>query len=213
MTATGSLAQDRQRQPRLRPLVTGEATSVAERAPVVSYDGDRIYFRPLEVEDEALLRRWINDPRNWRGLTVRPPLNACREREWIESLGKSPTDYVFGVVVRADDRLIGVTGLHRVNPINHSAEFGINLGEVAHQNKGFGTEAVQLVCRYGFEELNLNRIGLSVFSNNLRAIRCYQKAGFVHEGCLRQATYRTGQFHDEYRFAILRSEWDEQSLS
>jgi RimJ/RimL family protein N-acetyltransferase len=209
MTATGSLAGNRRRRPALRPLATGEATGVVDRARVVSYEGDRIYFRPLEVEDEAMLRRWVNDPRNWRGLNLRPPLNACREREWIENLGKSQTDYVFGIVVRDGDRLIGTTGLHRINANSRKAELGINLGEVACQNKGYGTEAVRLVCRYGFEELNLNRIGLSVFSNNLRAIRCYQKAGFVHEGCLRQALYRNGQFHDEYRFAMLRSEWDE----
>ena len=92
-------------------------------------------------------------------------------------------------------------------PNDRKAEFGINLGDVAYQNKGFGTEAARLAIRFGFEELNLNRIGLSVFANNTRAIRCYQKAGFVQEGCLRQAFYRSGQFHDEYRFAILRDEW------
>lgn len=180
-----------------------------EAAKVVYYQGQRIYLRPIEREDEPLLRKWINDPRNWRTLPLRPPLNACREREWIESQGKSGTDYVFGIVVRAGDRLIGTSGLHQVDAVNRRASFGIMIGDVAYQSKGYGIEATRLVVRYGFEELNLNRIGLSVFANNPRAISCYQKAGFVHEGCLRQAWYRRGQFHDEYRFAILRAEWDD----
>jgi RimJ/RimL family protein N-acetyltransferase len=175
--------------------------------PVVYYEGERICFRPLETEDEPLVRRWINDPNVWATLCHRRPLNAIREREWIESLGKSETDVVFGVVVKDENRLIGTTGLHRIHSINRSAVFGIALGDRAYHNRGYGTEAVRLTVRYGFEELNLNRIALSVFSHNLRAIRCYQKAGFVHEGCLREAFYRNGTYHDEYRFALLRDEW------
>jgi len=201
MTATAGLANGQLRGPNRQAMKP-------HPIPVVFFEGDRIYFRPIEVEDESLLRQWVNDPVNRRGLCVRKPLNACREREWIESQGKSAADVAFGIVVRQGHRLIGTTGLHRIDPTHRKAEFGINLGDREYQNKGFGTEATRLMIRYGFEELNLNRIGLSVFANNLRAIRCYQKSGFVSEGCHRQAMYGAGQFHDEYRFGILREEWE-----
>lgn len=175
---------------------------------VIYYQGQRIYFRPLELADEPLMRRWINDPRIWQHLTHRPPLNAVREREYIEGLGKNPTDYVFGIVVKDGDRLIGSTGLHQVNHVTRCATFGLMIGEVEYHNRGYGTEATRLAVRYGFRELNLNRIQLSVFADNWRAIRAYQKAGFVHEGCLREAVYRNGRYVDEYRFAILREEWE-----
>jgi RimJ/RimL family protein N-acetyltransferase len=181
--------------------------SIAPAERIVFYEGERIYFRPIEPEDEPRLRRWVNDPRNWRFLTHRPPMNEPRELEWIQSLGQGTAQYVFGTVVREGDRLIGVTGFHEVNPIARRATVGIHIGDPAFQNKGYGTEAVRLLLRYGFEELNLNRISLVVISNNPRAIRCYQKAGFVQEGCLRQAAYRNGQFHDVYQFAVLRDEW------
>lgn len=175
---------------------------------VVYYEGDRIYFRPLEVEDEPRLRRWINNPVNWRTLLHRPPLNAVREREWVESLGKSTTDYVFGVVIKQGDRLIGTTGLHRVNAVNRSAVFGICIGDTAFQNRGYGREAVRLALRYGFEEINLYRVELDVFADNWRAIRTYQKAGFVYEGCFREAAFRGGVYQDIYRFSILQREWE-----
>lgn len=180
----------------------------APRERVVYYEGQRIYFRPLELEDEPLLRRWINNPANWRTLLHRPPLNAAREREWIESQGKSHSDYVFGIVVKQGDRPIGTTGLHRIDAVNRSASLGICIGESSFQGRGFGREAVRLALKYGFEELNLNRIELSVFADNWRAIRTYQKVGFVQEGCLRQAHYRNGRYQDEYRFAMLRTEWE-----
>ena len=117
MTSTKAAQAEPNQRNALGPLANREATNAggqtdgAQRPAIVCYAGERIYFRPLELEDEPLLRRWINDPRNWRGLMFRPPMNACREREWIESLGKTNTDYVFGVVVRDTDQLIGTTGL------------------------------------------------------------------------------------------------------
>ncbi|MGQ9648711.1 MAG: GNAT family N-acetyltransferase [Phycisphaerae bacterium] len=218
---------------------SGFSAAIVPPARVVFYEGQRIYFSPIEPEDEPLLRRFINDPANWRGLMHRGPVNSCRERDWIESLGREGKDCTFDIVVREGDRLIGVTGLHNLrrtaflraatkascgsktcaqnaqksrskglNPISHSASFGINIGDRGFQNKGYGTEATLLCLRYGFEEPNLNRIALSVFSNNSRAIRCYQKASFVQEGCLRQAVFRNGRYENEYRFAVLREEWE-----
>lgn len=223
MTALSTPQQERHPPPAARsaapatasvPGIRMEVGSVRPRtapadaaAPVVYYAGPRVYFRPLEVGDEPLLRRWINDPLNWRYLEMHPPFNEARERDWLNQLGSSPTDYVFGIALRADDRLVGVTGLHRIHWSDRKATLGINLGERSVQNQGYGTDAVRLVLRFAFEELNLNRVELSVLGNNPRAIRCYQKVGFVQEGCARQAAFRNGQYWDVYRFAVLSAEW------
>lgn len=199
-------------RPAIEPqrVMVGEDHEALDRseAPVVYYAGERIYLRPIELEDEPILRRWVNDPVARRYLVHRPPVNALREREWIESLGTNRTDYVFGIVAKDGDRLIGTVGLRAIDPIGRCATFGILIGDADYRSRGFGTEATRLALKFGFQELNLNRIALSVFGNNWRAIRVYQKAGFVHEGCLRQAQYRNGQYEDEYRFAILREEWN-----
>jgi RimJ/RimL family protein N-acetyltransferase len=68
---------------------------------------------------------------------------------------------------------------------------------------------MRLMLKFGFETLNLNRIFLRVYEYNQRAIRSYEKAGFVLEGKLRQARYQAGKYHDEYIMSVLRSEWDQ----
>jgi RimJ/RimL family protein N-acetyltransferase len=181
---------------------------------VPHYIGDRIYFRPIEPEDEPLLRRWINDPAVWVTLGFMGPLNALREREWIEGLGRervgrTPVDLVFGIVVKDGDRLIGTTALHQLHPVNRSALFGILIGDLASQDRGYGTEATALTVRYGFQVLNLHRIELNAYDHNPRAIHVYEKVGFHHEGCMRQAHYHAGRYVDVHRFALLRHEWDE----
>lgn len=172
------------------------------------YEGERIYFRPIEPTDEPDLRRWVNDPRNWSTLSFRPPINAVGERRWIDSLGDPDASrIVFGVVERESGRMIGTAGLNAIQPQARRATFGLMIGEVDRQNRGYGSEATALTLRFGFEELNLNRIELSVFDYNPCGVRCYEKAGFVFEGRLRQRVYRHGAYHDELRYAVLRDEW------
>lgn len=174
---------------------------------VIYYDGDRICFRPIELEDEALLRKWVNDPRVWSTLGFRQPINAVREREWIESFGQSADDYVFGVVVKAEERLIGTCGLHRINWPARCATYGLMIGDVDSHGRGYGTEATLLALRFAFEELNLHRVELCVYDHNTAGIRVYEKAGFELEGRLRQRMWRHGAWHDELRYAVLREEW------
>lgn len=175
--------------------------------PVIYYEGERIYFRPIEVEDAPLLRRWVNDPRVWSTTGFRPPMNEHDERKWIEERKRDGRDYMFGIVAREGDQLVGSCGLHEVSPVDHKAIFGIMIGEVAAQNRGYGSEAVRLTLRFAFEELNLNRVELAVADFNARAIHVYETAGFELEGRFRQAFYRHGAYHDDLRYAVLRENW------
>jgi RimJ/RimL family protein N-acetyltransferase len=84
---------------------------------------------------------------------------------------------------------------------------GILIGDKTYWNKGYGTEALKLLLKHGFETLNLNRIFLRVYEDNPRAIHCYEKVGFVHEGRMRQGRFTKGQFVDILFMSVLREEW------
>lgn len=175
---------------------------------IIYYEGERICFRPIEVEDEAPLRRWINDPRIWSTMGCRQPINGVRERETIESFNRNPSDWIFGIALRGEDRLIGTCGLHAIDGPARRATLGLMIGESERRGQGYGTEATRLALRFGFEELNLHRIELSVFEHNPAGIRAYEKAGFELEGRLRQRGWRHGRWRDELRYAILRERWE-----
>ncbi len=86
---------------------------------------------------------------------------------------------------------------------------GIVIGEKTYWNKGYGTEVIGLLLRHGFTTLNLHRIYLRVFQNNKRAIRAYEKAGFIHEGRQRQAEFQDGKYLDVILMSVLKDEWKE----
>jgi RimJ/RimL family protein N-acetyltransferase len=75
-------------------------------------------------------------------------------------------------------------------------------------DRGLGFDALTTLVQFGFEQMNLNRIYLRVFAGNERAVHLYEKAGFRHEGCWRQAEFRHGRYHDLLWMSVLREEWN-----
>jgi diamine N-acetyltransferase len=172
--------------------------------------GERIRLRAPEREDVKKFHEWINDPEVTLGLSLYLPMSMRDEEAWFENVAKRPPDEKpLTIDVRAGDgwRLIGNSGFFEIDHVAHSAEVGIMIGDKSVWNQGLGTEAISLLLRHGFETLNLNRIFLRVYAENPRAIRSYQKAGFVHEGTLREAVFKRGKFDDLHMMSILRREW------
>jgi len=102
--------------------------------------------------------------------------------------------------------LIGQCSLWGLSPSGHYATLGIVFGR-AFWNQGYGSEALKLILNYAFNELNLNRVQLTVNANNPRAVRAYQKAGFHEEGRAREAFFRYGVWEDMLYMAVLRKDF------
>ncbi|MCS6903330.1 MAG: GNAT family N-acetyltransferase [Candidatus Bipolaricaulota bacterium] len=172
--------------------------------------GEKVYLRPLERDDAPLLLPWVNDPDVIANLMMYTPKNLQNELEFIERAYKSDDEIILGIALKANDKLIGSTGLHRLDWKNRHCMFGILIGDKTEWGKGYGTETTCLMARYAFETLGMHRVWLSVYEYNQRGIRAYEKAGFVREGLLRQARYHNGRFYDVLVMGLLRSEWEAQ---
>lgn len=172
---------------------------------------ERIRLRGVEREDLPNFVVWMNDPEVIEGLLVFWPMSSVDEARWLESLGgREQAEKPLAIDARVGEtwRHIGSCGFHNLEWKIREAEFGISIGDKSFWNQGYGTETVQLLLKTGFETLNLNRIYLHVNADNLRAIRAYEKCGFVHEGRLRQAVYQHGHYQDLLVMSVLRAEWD-----
>jgi RimJ/RimL family protein N-acetyltransferase len=169
--------------------------------------GGQIYLRPLAEEDLDRCMRWINDPEITATLGRRLPMSRTLEQEWLTSQYKSDKDFGLAIVIKDGDVHIGNCGLHQIDYQNRNAEFGILIGEKEYWGHGYAPEAAKLILQYGFEELNLHRISLEVYSHNKRAQRAYEKAGFVHEGTMQESYFRNGTYHDTLVMAVLKSDW------
>jgi RimJ/RimL family protein N-acetyltransferase len=154
---------------------------------------------------------WGTDSEYLRLLSSTPayPFSVKKIREWVEKEleGKNPTSFLFMIRTLADNHLIGMMDLGGDLFPHGEAWVGIGIGERGFWGQGYGTDAMKVILRYGFMELNLRRMSLNTFEYNPRAIRTYEKVGFVHEGRVRKYLLRAGQRWDMIFMGIHREEW------
>jgi RimJ/RimL family protein N-acetyltransferase len=177
--------------------------------------GERVRLRRIERNDLPRFVEWLNDPAVREHLALVYPLSLPEEEQWFEAtLRLEPAGQPFAIDARtgtpgeepAEWLLIGSIGFHSIDWRNRSADVGIVIGRRDYQGKGYGTDALRTLCRWGFEQLNLNRIHLRVFEDNPGGIACYEKLGFRHEGRLRQDRYQAGRYLDTLIMGLLRGE-------
>jgi len=168
--------------------------------------GERVYLAPVEMQQIDSYLTWLNDPEVTRYLDIRLPLSRLVEEEKLQNLIRDPNSVFLGINLRNPDKFIGGIGLHNYRNLEHKATFGIFIGDKTEWNKGYGTEATELIVTHGFMSLNLHRIELDVYDFNARGVRCYEKVGFVVEGRKREAIFRDGTYYDIIQMGILRSD-------
>jgi RimJ/RimL family protein N-acetyltransferase len=171
------------------------------------FRGRLIRLAAPRQEDAAILARWSHDAGYLRAVDT----DYARPRgpeAFVSADGAGTATAVeFRLRTLEDDRLIGFVALHSIEWNNRAGLLSIGIGEPDYRGKGYGSEALRLILRYAFNELNLERVGLDVIANNLAAIRAYERAGFRQEGTLRGAVLRDGQRHDRIVMGVLRDEW------
>jgi RimJ/RimL family protein N-acetyltransferase len=167
--------------------------------------GERVVLRAVEREHLPNYVRWLNDETVLEWLGAFLPMSLAQEEAWYADMVKDPGRCIFAVEL--DGKHIGGCGLEHIDGRNRSAEMGLFIGLPELWDRGLGLDIVQTLLRFGFNQLNLHRIYLRVFADNPRAIHVYEKAGFQHEGRLRQSEFRHGRYYDMLWMSVLRSEW------
>lgn len=169
------------------------------------FAGDLVRFAAPVAEDYSTMAQWSTNAEYLRlldGDPVRP-----ETPEYFAQFKSTETSVNMHIRTLADDTLIGFMGLFNIKWPSLSAGLGMAIGDPAFWGKGYGTDALRLMLHYAFDELNLFRNYLDVLSYNTRAIRLYEKVGFVREGIQRQAFKRDGRRWDVYSYAILADEY------
>ncbi|MCL7451872.1 MAG: GNAT family N-acetyltransferase [Anaerolineae bacterium] len=167
--------------------------------------GHRVVLRAIERQDLPAYVEWLNDPTVLNYFGRYGPLSLVEEEQWYEEMLQDPRTLNFSV--EFEGRHIGGAGFNEIDGRSASAEVGLFIGLPALWDQGLGSDVLHALLRFGFEQMNLNRIYLSVFARNERAVHLYEKVGFKHEGRWRQAEYRHGQYQDLLWMGILREEW------
>jgi len=171
---------------------------------------ERVVLRPFQPGDAEGRRLLGRDPEIIQMFGGQPeftepvPMSEAEAQEWYDRAATDPNPMLWAV--EHEGRLVGTASLHSPRADDQKAQFAIGLLDRRTWGLGLGAEVTREVVRYGFEEVGLHRIGLKVFAHNHRAIRCYERCGFVEEGREREAAYIGGAWRDDVIMGILCSD-------
>ncbi|MDK1490369.1 GNAT family protein [Sinorhizobium sp. 7-81] len=131
------------------------------------------------------------------------PITRERAAAWVRNLGEHPHAWI----IEIQGACAGEIRLDRVVQHDRHASMAIGIYDSALLGRGFGSEAIDLLHKHAFGSMGLHRIGVRVLSYNKRAIRAYEKSGFVVEGREREAAFVNGAWHDDVMMGLLHHEF------
>jgi len=167
----------------------------------------QVRLRPVTEADLPDYVRWLNDPEVTQFLSMEPgQVTLEGEREWLarQQAPDSP-HHVWAVTV--DGRHVGNCALD-LDERQPTATMGLHIGEKSYWGRGFGTTVVSRVLEVAFRDHHLERVQLSAWAFNRRAIHCYEKCGFRREGASLRAVLKGGRWIDKVDMGLLRADWE-----
>lgn len=168
---------------------------------------DGVILRKFDEADVPALYTFRNDPEVASGLVGTSHGYSMKDlASWVEAHRNRSDEVLWAIANEAYNACIGHVGLYRIDHRVRKAEFAILLGR-GDQGKGMGRKLSKWVVDYGFKQLNLNRVSLTVLPSNNRALSLYESLGFQREGVLRADQYRDGEYLDVVLMSLLRDEW------
>lgn len=179
---------------------------------IVRLAGKTVDLCLIRDDEEALAKylKWINDEsiNQWVGKQDKI-IQSGEEASYIQNAinDQDSNTFSYGIVIKDTRELIGTCSL---SIYNVSGRIGILIGEPCGQGKGYGTETIKMLIDYAFNNFLIHRLELNVVSNNIRAQKCYKKAGFTECGRKHEACYFDGQFFDLIQMEILRQTWEKR---
>ncbi|HSM70964.1 MAG TPA: GNAT family protein [Anaerolineales bacterium] len=182
------------------------------------FDEKDVRLGPIDHEkDPEIESGWTHDSDFMRMFATDParPMSAAMVKNQYEKIEKEIDEgknkYYFTIRARDDDRLIGKAEIYRIEWSNGNSEIRLGIGSEDDRRKGYGSQALRMLIRFAFAELNLFRISAHVPAYNEAAIALMKKFGFVEEVRRRQALERDGRRWDLIGFGLLRDDWQDQA--
>jgi [ribosomal protein S5]-alanine N-acetyltransferase len=171
-------------------------------------ESERLRFIEMKREHKADIFRLFSDKavvEHYDLEQFKSRTEAVKLITWFARQRRKNLGIRWGIVERNSEEIIGTIGFYNFSP-NHRSTIGYALRS-DKWGQGIMQEAVETIIRFGFEQLQVNRIEAEVMKGNLRSERLLEKIGFNKEGVLKSWMQWKDRHFDISMFALLRSEW------
>ena len=175
----------------------------------------RLILKAVSLDHAQEAFEFYGDPEVMKG-HGRPGLKTLDEvrdkiQQWFIDPFENNAGIRFGIYLKDTDRLIGSCGFWKIEELHFKAEIGYELAKQFHR-KGYMKEALKELVRFGFTNMDLNRIEANADQFNLASQSTLESVGFIKEGIKKEAEYEDGSFVDMHSYALLKKEWKDAEI-
>lgn len=171
--------------------------------------GNFTYLRAVEESDLEILRDWRNIPEFRINFREHRELNLENQKEWFNRIFRNPNDFMFVIIDKETNEVIGACGLLYTNWIIRSSDFSFYIGkDELYIDEKFSMDAANILIRYGFNDLNLNKIWMELYEFDNKKLDFFKnKLKFSTDGKLRKNAFAKGRYWDSFIISLLSSEY------
>ena len=169
------------------------------------FRGESVMLRAPEPSDLEFICKLENDTNSWNAGNIEVPYSHFQVEQYLLSLQHdihSERQVRLMIDKINSGQCIGTIDLFDFEPMHRRAAVGIILIE-EERGKGFATESLRLVIRYGFQILNLHQLFCSVASDNNKSLLLFEKCGFVRTGTRKEWRMEHGKWKDEINLQLI----------
>ncbi|WP_204194274.1 GNAT family protein [Staphylococcus sp. GDY8P47P] len=156
----------------------------------------QINLRALKKSDSNLILNWIKNEKLRYLIGTVYPITELEHENWFQNRMLEKDNRMF-VIDLDNEKSIGIVGFKNLDWVNRNSELFIYIGDEEYWGKGYGTQALELIIKFAFNNLNLHMLYLEVFSYNKNATKTYERLGFKQDGILRQSKFQDGKYYDK----------------
>jgi ribosomal-protein-alanine N-acetyltransferase len=172
-------------------------------------ESENLIFREVNLEDVEEVFKIYSDPEvakyDWyRPIITREDALSIINRYKREFGDKE--EITWGVARKKDNKIIGYCCFGNFNDESRRSEIGYGFNR-DEWNKGYATEAIKVLVKFGFEVMDFNRIEATVTLGNDASVRALKKANFLQEGIVRERSIMKGKFEDDVILAIIKRDY------
>ena len=172
---------------------------------MLSLKGNKVYLRALEPEDLDFVHRIENTEEFWEVSATQTPYSRYMIKQYLENAHRDIYDVkqLRLVICDLQGKEVGLIDIFDFEPKDRRAAIGILIADAADREKGYGAEALELICNYCFKHLALHQVYANITQGNETSIKLFEKQGFQKVGVKKDWTYSQGQFKDEFLYQLI----------
>jgi RimJ/RimL family protein N-acetyltransferase len=176
------------------------------------FQGEKIRLTAIHEQDLPTISGWFEDTQFLQLFDAIPavPRSERHFKKWVDQSEESNKSFRLAIRTLKKDELLGFVEIDGILWNQRNGWLAIAIGNHENRKQGYGKEAMRLALEFGFDELNLHRVQLTVFEYNHAAIQLYEQLGFRKEGTYREFIKRNGKYYDMNLYGMLENEWHEK---